>query len=261
MRTVIVLLALFALAKFCRLQTDGFTLLNIAADLPTCVEEIPSKETLSLLDQKFFYWTKGAQNYVFLSEDGKTVLKFFKFQHMLLPFLQEKKKKKQEAMEEGFKGYQLAFERLKEESGLLYIHLGKSSGLQKTVTLVDKLNISHQIRADEYAFILQKKGELLIPTLKKFIEAGDFQGAKGALEKVLQLIVVQNEKGVANGDLHLSKNYGFVEGSPLLLDCGRLMPGKSLRVKAGALQGWLAEESPELAHYFEKAAKKYEIPL
>ncbi len=68
-------IALFAVAKFCHQQTDGFAVVKMSTTLLPYSSEM---KTDTFPDQKYTYLTKGGQSYVFLSEDGKTVLKLFR---------------------------------------------------------------------------------------------------------------------------------------------------------------------------------------
>jgi len=75
--------------RFCRRQTDGFALSKMRSNLFFHSEwEVASlfpseqEKVLSLLDQKYHYYAKGAQCYVFLSKDQNYVLKFFRHDHM-----------------------------------------------------------------------------------------------------------------------------------------------------------------------------------
>src|SRR5437868_3279127 len=75
------LLLLYGVERFCHKQTDGFSIYNISSNLSFREEwEIPQETTEAkiILAQPFYYLGKGAQSYVFESEDGNFVLKFFR---------------------------------------------------------------------------------------------------------------------------------------------------------------------------------------
>ena len=82
------LLLFFGVERLCHRATDGFALVNIYSpkgsdhglqtDFPLSISNVN-------LDQPFYYLNSGSQSYVFLSNDGQTILKFFKFQHMRIP--------------------------------------------------------------------------------------------------------------------------------------------------------------------------------
>jgi hypothetical protein len=258
-RAIAGILLIFGLAKLAHHATDGFTILRIQADLPLAKAE---EKDLSMLDQKFFYKTKGAQSYVFVSQDEKYVLKFFKFHHLRLSpmfvhlpltMIQDKKEIKAQELSRAFDSFRIAYENLPEETGLVYLHLNKTSELKKRITIVDKLNIAHQIPADDFAFVLQRRADPIASTLQRYMETKGLEAAKSALDSLCVLIQTRKHKGIADLDANFSKNFGFVEGQAIQIDCGRFTrTEEAYPIKAGGLQSWLNENYPELGSYFEQ---------
>ena len=83
------LLLFFAVAHFCHTQTDGFTIQKYLLILPVMkngkTEPLNQEEKLNLegiLGQKFHYLSAGGSCYVFESDDGQSVIKFFKHHHL-----------------------------------------------------------------------------------------------------------------------------------------------------------------------------------
>src|SRR5205085_10468413 len=83
------ILIIFGLSRLYYRLTDDFRIANITYDLPfTPPWKVPHltldeyKNLEKILSQTFSYIGKGAQCYAFKSEDGKFVLKFFKFKHL-----------------------------------------------------------------------------------------------------------------------------------------------------------------------------------
>lgn len=238
-----------AIERLCHKATDGFLIGHVQSNLPHRIEWETKRgeEELLILSQKFHYVGKGAQTYVLASEDAKYILKLFKFHHL---------GSKQHELNALFQSYKLAFEEAKEETGLLAVHLNPSSDLKGKISLVDRLGIVHKIDADSTHFILQKRAELLLPTLQKLRVRGDLQDAKEALTSLLNLGRELEKRKLFDSDAHLTKNYGFIGKTPILLDCGNLSKESSLyKLKAGALRSWLGKEWPELSAWFEKECK------
>jgi hypothetical protein len=261
----------FAAERFCRKQTDGFSLHHIQSDLPFEEEEELSAEEktrlAALLSQRFHYFAKGAQCYVFLSEDGSTILKFFKHHHLRLPFLlsriplptplsrlrAEKSAKKAGELQADFASYEIAQKQLKEETGLLFMHLHRSRSFKQLVTIVDKLHIAHQINLGEVEFLIQKKAELVYPVLSKLVSSGDLDGAKRRLDSLIHLLTAQRQKGVGDLDPNFSKNFGFIGEEAIQIDIGRFThadDGGKLVQRAEDFRYWLERLHPELATYF-----------
>jgi hypothetical protein len=239
------------LYKFCEKETDGFRISRLSTSCHfTMIADIPN-EVNAALNQKFHYLASGGQSWVFVSEDEKYVLKFFK------AHLRSKKGK----LERDFKSCQLAYDNLKEECGLVYLHLNETTTL-KTVQVVDKLNIVHPIDLDKTDFLLQKKGVLLYEHLQKLMEEKDLTGAKEALSSLCHLIIKRSEKGIFDEDARIHCNLGFVGNQPILLDTGRLkwdekrknpeIYRKDLKKITLKLKIWLEQHYPELAFHLEK---------
>ena len=118
----------FGIERLCHKATDGFALVNVYAPPGDNGKwHRTDSPDSNLLDQTYHYFDSGSQSYVFVSEDGKTILKLFKFQHMRTPpwldflpskgKLGEKRGKKRKTLEKTFNSYSLAYDQLKEETG------------------------------------------------------------------------------------------------------------------------------------------------
>jgi len=230
-----------AVERFCHRQTDGFALVNIQS--PLIYDErwaVDNNCNLAdLVTGPFHYLSCGAQSYVFKSCDDRYVLKFFKHQHMRIPPWIEplwlprpidrvrtrKLEKKQKVRDQAFESLSIAFKELKEETGLCYLHLNKTSDLDQVVTLVDKLGIPHEISLDEYEFVIQKKGELAYDYLK------DHQGVE-PLKELVHLAVNRCKKGINDKDPDFATNFGFIQGRPIQIDTGRFSYRGNVEIEA-----------------------------
>jgi len=280
------------LKSFCEKQTDGFTLLRISSSLPYEQKwDIPplSSDKLDhlhkLFSQKFYYLGAGGQCYAFVSQDNETVLKFFKF-HMrtpsyqaLLPFLprflktniMRKNDRASKRLLRDFNSYKLAYEELKEETALLYIHLNKSSFLKQSVIIVDKLGIEHRIDLDDKEFIVQKKMELVHPRLQFLMQSNKLEEAKQAIDSLLEVVVARCKKGIFDEDARLHRNFGFIGPNAAILDVGRFRRDENRRKKEVYLQdideitfrfrNWLSNTYPELSCYLEKRLQELHEPM
>lgn len=215
------------------------------------------------LSQTFSYIGSGAQAYVFFSVDGTSVLKLFKkkrFQVPLwvrclppLPYKVKKMASKRANLIKDFTSYQIAFDKLQEETGLLLVHLDNRPDVDQAVTLVDHLKRPYQVNLNDYAFILQRRGELVDLALDHLVKQGNLPAAKEALTSLLHLLKDRCDKGVADRDPNLSKNFAFIDGKAVQIDIGRFSytdiktPNISSEFKAK-----LYRLSPELLEHFEK---------
>lgn len=258
-------------ARFCHKQTEGFRITKIRGNLSpiTCPPAKPDEELAAqpILQRKFSYLGRGLQSFVFASEDGKYVLKVFNNRRQRkiawfgwLPG-QEKTAQKLSAM---FRSCTIAHELMKTETGLVYMHLNKTDHLRQKITLIDKLNIAHELDADTLAFAIQKRAALVYPTLQRWIDRGETDQAKTALSGLLKLMVNKYKKGIADNDPLIRTNYGFINTQAVQIDIGPLSMDPALcdtykselrRVTASLLR-WLEEHSQPLAHSFREELDK-----
>lgn len=260
---------------FCKNKTEGFTLLEISSNRPYtpqwdghALSQAESEEVDAALSQKYHYLASGNQAFAFLSEDGTYVLKFFRHSLYKLPlssrFIPEKwnskiaakREKKWDKQLRDFSSYLIAFDELKNETGALLVHLNKTENIQKKVRVVDKLNIEHLLDIDEFDFVLQKKGELVFPTLEGLIGNGELSKAKLALSSLAQLLVAPYLQGIGDSEPDLDKNYGFIGSKAIEFDIGRFYRTNNtsqLRppVIKQNFKEWLTALNPELYCYFE----------
>jgi hypothetical protein len=279
-------LCLYAFKHLAHFATDGFTISKITSNLKyhpewevqrssDGKEELLQANLPQILNQKFHYLSKGAQCYAFVSDDGMYVLKFFRFQHLTpntflthLPFPHFLKKwrdgkiaKRENKLNQDFSSYKLAFEELKNECGLMFIHLNKTSNFLHPITLVDKIKIEHQVDLDQFEFILQRRAKLVYPQIQQWMEVGDARSAKRAISELLQLVALKGERGIVDVDPNLSKNFGFIDGKPIQIDVGRFEKKSSCdhSVFQGVLRRmhddfiyWLNKHYPVLSEHFEE---------
>jgi hypothetical protein len=273
--------SLVLLQRFCHRQTDGFSLYKISSNLTFHREwEVPAldpseqKELSTILDQPYDYLAKGAQCYVFLSRDGNYVIKFFRIYHLQPPlwvthlhwppclqsYQTHKILKKSNELHKDFESYRIAYDQLKEETGLLYLHLNKTSSLKHTLTLYDKIGVKHQVDLDQMEFAVQRRAELVYPALSHLLKTEGGAAAKEALSELISLLCLRCRKGIYDKDPDLNTNFGFIGRSALQIDIGRFrIENKTLLEKTidrneilritDNLNQWLSLNHPELSNH------------
>lgn len=230
------------LGHFCLKQTRGFALYKIRSSLSfnpewetSSLNQEQSTELKTILDQPFRFLDKGAQAYVFLSQDGRYVIKFFKLHSLqppiwfdmlhlpyhLQPMRVSKMLEKKEALRKTFTSYKIAYEELKEETGIVFLHLNKSHDLQQKLTLMDNLNIAHAIQLDEMEFLVQKRASLLYPFIEKTVAEKGIESAKSILSDLVHFLATRNQKGIFDKDPDLATNFGIGDGKVMQIDVGR----------------------------------------
>ncbi len=261
----------FATERFCHKATDGFALVNVYAPTEDNKKwhregDIPGH----LLKQTFTYFGSGSQSYVFFSEDGTTVLKLFKFQHMRTPplinflpnvgILGKKREKKRSILEKTFDSLCLAYDEMKEETGLITLHLAKTSNLKQTITIIDRIGKKHFLNLDQVEFLLQKKGTLAYTAIDRWMAEGNQKAAETAICSLLRLAKDRCQKGIFDKDPDFSTNFGYINTTPFQIDFGRLSPyeqekkrevyGPEMIRITRAFESWIAENHPVLLDPF-----------
>jgi hypothetical protein len=275
--------AAIALQKFCHSKTDGFTDYKIFSNLSYHAQwNTPLSdegEAAEILNQPFYYLAKGAQCYVFVSEDGNYVIKFFRLYHLQPPvwhsylplsssIKQKKIQDKYADLVKDFDSYKIAYDELKEETGLVYLHLNKTDHLHKTLTLYDKIGVLHRIEADTTEFLIQKRADLLYPSLERLIESKQSELARQAVKDLVELLKVRCQKGIFDKDPDINTNFGFLHDKPVQIDIGRFRPDESrkdpavyhpdIRRITDHLRQWLEQKDPSLSHYLEEQVASLE---
>jgi len=195
------------------------------------------KQVKRILQQPFSYLDRGAQTFAFLSQDGKYVLKLFKFKHLRLNSLEKalpasgtlgkwkenKQRKREEKYNNLMLSYKIAYDNNKSLSGLLFCHLNPTDEVFKEpICLYDKLGIQWRIPADSLAFILQRKVEITEKKIAQFMEEGQEESLFSAIYSLLNLYLEEYEKGLVDHDHWVLKNTGFDGETPLRIDVGNL---------------------------------------
>ncbi len=231
--------------------TDGFRVSSMTYDMPYNpsweIQPLSKKdqaEVDSILSQPFNYVGKGAQSYVFTSEDDKYVIKFFKFRHLrpswiidALPewdFLKDYREKIRERKNKlimvVFSGYKLAYEELKSESGIVYLHLNKTQHLSKNLTVYDKLGLKWEIDLDPIVFVIQEKAKTTRAVVTDALKNNDIGLVEKRITQILDLYLFEYSKGIYDIDHGVLHNTGFVGDKPIHLDVGRLTKDPKMKL-------------------------------
>lgn len=281
-------LALLGLGRLYYYLTDDFRISNIS-DYSNHVSRtewgVPppsSSEKLALdaiLQQRFTYIGKGVQSYAFSSEDGKYVIKFFKFKHLKIspildwlpawtPFENYRLKKKERVEKKFngvFEGYHLAYRKHKKESGLIFLHINPTEGLYPTLTVIDKLGRTNLIELDQVPFLIQAKAKTMRVVMHELLVNNEMELAKARISEIFQLYFSEYQKGLYDHDHGIMHNAGFVGTTPIHLDVGKLKEEENMRnpayysqdiaLVAHRMARWLKakepKDYPELAKHIE----------
>lgn len=283
---------------FCDRRTDGFYLQKLfAQDIPTNPlwdTPLPSKDVEALLDQPYTFLGMGSECFTFLSQDKTTVIKFFKLDQMRFVYFKRAWKKEDHSnldnpahwlhrlplpsslepyiqkvvgirmfrIQNTFNSCKIAWDRLREETGLLYVHLNPTKQLHKKLVIYDKIGVKHTIDLDSTRFVMQKRAELVTPKIRKLCKEGKETEARRCIDSLVKLILERSKKGIADRDPLVKQNFGFIEDQALEIDTGSFsidermknpfLSHRELYVETRELQEWLQKNSPDLAKYLDE---------
>ncbi|MBI2812052.1 MAG: hypothetical protein HYX67_14645 [Candidatus Melainabacteria bacterium] len=288
--------AFVGLQQLVEIKTRGFCLQKILADdLPYQARwETPplasdqAAEVEQLLSQPYRLIGAGSECYAFKSEDGLAVIKFFKLDHARPVYFQKGLLQEDHSALAGtlsthpltqydnhwlkrflgirefriqrtFNSIKLAYDELKDETGLIYLHLNPTTDLNRTLTLIDACGIHHKIDLDHAKFFLQKRA---IPLEKHFsLLRGKDELAKKSIDSLVEMLLVRCKKGFADRDI-LNRNLGYIGTQAIEIDSGSFMKNPKMRepwlykqelfYATLELKLWLKKHYPEMVGYLEE---------
>lgn len=279
-KTFFYIAALFVVLYAFNRLNGNFSVANIR--LNTWIEvqapDCPmTAEVDAILDQPFRYLGRGRQFFAFESEDGKYILKFIKCQRInvtdfykkvpLPTFLDKKRQRnlqqKEERLRRLFASMSLAYMPLKEQTGILYLHMQPRKMKEKKVLLIDRVGLHHTLDISTVPFILQKKAMKVMPVLKKLYAENRMPELTDRLHQLVELFTERAEMGILNLDnaVFRHNNIGFIEERAIYIDVGSFVQGTKVQAmkklnkdlkKLKPIYWWLKKRDKELAASFLK---------
>lgn len=275
-------LAIYALNRWDNKITDGFSHTAILGPFPpyeegnlTPLTAEERQQIERLFSQPFRYFAKGAQCFALESQDGSYVLKCFKQKHLdktptlrvleQIPLLDEyvsrrleRRRKRWECMTVGC---HVAYARIREATGLLYLHLAQTSDLPP-IQMIDNRGILKEIDANQISFYLQKKGVPLREGFIAYRDQGDLDGAKQALHAVFDYLTYRSHCDVLDADPGYIHNLGWIDGKGTNLDLGKLVTCtwikqpeslyQDLTMHLATLRDFFQTEYPEMVQPYDE---------
>lgn len=268
-------------------KTSGFSVDKISSRLTYNrsweIEPIADSQRELLVQkvfpQTYYYLSAGNQCYAFISEDRQYVLKFFKMRSLfpkgwlnsfplsLLQHLGVKQEACHQLFSERiFASYKDAYEILREETGLIYIHLNKTQEFKSKVTLIDNKGKKYAVDLDAMEFVVQKKATKIFDHLNELSKKYKYEDLRESIRSHLRLIALRCEKGFADNDLSIRNNFGFIDNTAVQFDCATLTRDSSMKYPsnfrqeileaAKRLNGWARENCPEITLFIQEEAQQ-----
>lgn len=248
---ILIACSLFVLTIFLYIElASDFRLENIVYEdkqlFPVAqLLDLREKESLNeILNHSFYYLSKGHQAFVFASDDGKHVIKFFRFWRLkpskLMKTLSyfpgfEKiydkyERKRVRRLEKLFLGYQVANQYDKINTGLVFLHLNPTNDLNKTLIVRDRFGFSHSINLDEVSFAIQMRAVSTKKMLEELLKNNEIEKCKGALRQLIDLYFNEYQLGIIDQDHNILDNTGFTKERAIRLDIGQLKKDDRMKI-------------------------------
>ncbi len=230
----------------------------------------------NMLDQPFYYLSKGRQAYVFGSQDGRYVIKFLRdqkyrpslwvraslFFHLLTQGQKRACAEQKERYARAVASYQIACQRLSEETQLIRVHLG-SMHPPKKLFVLDRFSRRMSIDLGKTSYLLQRRGESLASFLLSVYRNHEEEVLKWAVRSFFKTVAARLEKKILVRDAHCTlQNMAVCEEGIIEIDVGSFYFDPDCNFKqemnrsADPLREFVQKEMPEFFFFFEEESRR-----
>ncbi len=239
-------------------------------------ENIGAVSVKGEFQETYQYLNKGRQSFVFVSEDGKSVIKFFNQKYLALPwygrlpFIRNIEMPKRALRKDFYeKSYKIAAE-LK-EAGILNLHLKPTTDPLPVIRIKDRASRTFLIDLQKTPFLLQKRGEPFASGLQKLFENEGIEGLYRVIDQYTDYLAQRIGKRIGDADHDVENNFGLADGVLLHIDPGRLYQNGELEEFEGIemewwngthrFRDWLEMHFPEeVVIYLDRTSSKIKPP-
>ena len=241
--------------------------------------DVNLEETKEVLSQNFHYLTRGRECFIFESADKKYVLKFFDssryytkyfFPKMKLPkFLDDYRKKhynrRSTRLQFNLSSAKLAFDRLKDDSALLFVNLNLTNVFENKVKVSNKYGKTFSLDINNIFFILQKKCDIFYQVYEK---TKDEAFKTYLINAFLEMVHNRTQKLIIDDDIGKKRrNWGLYNNKAVTIDIGRWYFDEKLATFEGykkemlkatkILRKYLSENEPDKLTIVNEGLEKY----
>lgn len=229
----IVLLILFAalmlpLPLLFRKSTEGFRLGKLACDVPfhfSSNHEIPE-----VLQHSFTFFSRGAQTFVFLSEDGRYILKLFRNDPWVHPwrkflrdcFFRKSRMAPEKKIYNLLNAAKIASEKAPDLTGICYAHLSPTTHLPKTL-LIAPFARRFSVDLNRYSFVIQHRAEPIAEVFRRTLDRAAFRRISLSF---IELLKERTARKIYNSDKKIAHNFGFLGDRAIEWDFGNYSVGE-----------------------------------
>ncbi len=286
---VLIIALIVGIERFSYRARNGFSIGKVQRESTLNPQwQIAPLQDPTLLQQRFTYLGSGGTSFAFLGEDKKTILKLIKQhhlqgpqwllrlplpgflnQHLLKTYIQRELKHQHKRLPYLFTSCKIAYENLREETGLVYLALQGSEPCK--VELIDRLGFSHTVDLSQTSFALQRYATPLFAHLEALLKDEKAAQIKSIMDQLLDLISLRCERGISDRDPNLLINFGVTAKRVIEYDLGSYALEPALRTPAAqkrelylatfALRAWLEKRAPSLLNEYEHLlAQRLAVP-
>ncbi len=221
----------------------------------------------TILGQPFHYLGQGKQMTAFETEDGRYVLKVFNpmrpykkkwykewklwKRYSSIKWIGRERFGKKQRLKKLFKRHKIAYQSLRDETGLVFVHLAPSERISHLAHVQDRHGIKHILELHHTPFVLQEKATL-VPQYLQIL--GNSEEVKLAIKELEKLLCKRVSLGITDRIQTMDNNYGFVGSKPIQIDVGRIRvdpqiasnPEEERQRILTNFQNWISKLYPEL---------------
>ncbi len=232
----------------------------------------------SIFSKPFHYLKETDLCYLFASQNKEYIIKFFKMRKLTpkywlnyipVPWLEQERLNKighrERVRQELFGNFKTAYEEFRHQTSLVFIHFFSTNWLKTKVQLFDQQNSLHSVSLDTVPFVLQKNPTMIFDYIEELIQKGKRKETISSLLLVLDLVKDRCQRGIADQDIELGDDYGFIGNRAVYMQIGRMRQDDSLKTPLSMLREvfkvnqkiteWLKKNHPELISDFQKESQ------
>lgn len=268
---ILVFLIFLAVKRTDCFSTDFITRLNnydkrYELNLPQDIDNIKG-----ILSKKFHYLTRGRESFIFESEDKKYILKFFDstryytsiyapsipFPKFLNDFRKKHYNRRKNKLAFNLSSAKIAYERLKDDSALIYVNLNKTTLFRDKLNITNKYGREFFIDLNDVFFILQKKCDLFYV---KYQNSTDENYKNFLLEAFIDMVHRRTIKLVIDDDIGKKRrNWGIIDKKAVTFDIGRWYVDENLKTPEGYKKEMI--KGTKIFRRYLAAYEPYKLPL
>jgi hypothetical protein len=229
--------AILSLPAAMKRLTHSFHFERLFVELPrnetwSVSNQISLEDVRQMLSQDFDYLSRGSQSFVFLSQDRSVVLKLFLFDsdeplmNRLLRALFEKPRndaffnRVQKKAIQTMEASKLAYEYLRNETAIVYLHLNPGLDNLPIVNLRGPAWKHRSVPIDSFRFVLQKRANSLNHSLLEAYIYQDSQRFFLLIDRLNALLDHRLARSIVNTDPTLFNNFGVICDQLVEIDFG-----------------------------------------